>query len=128
MSIINQFQQISIERQDQISLDNQEIEEDQIEKVNFSFDDFIAKNGEHNIHHVIGFDINDFNSLFKYLKPQIIQIGRGRRSIGEKGKLFLFLTSASTGLSFSKLSTMLNIPKTKIYRSAIFISNRMGEN
>jgi len=125
MSIIDQFQQISIERQDQISLDNQEIEEDHIEKVNFSFDDFITKNGEQNLHHVIGFDINDFNALYKFLKPQIIQIGRGRRSIGEKEKLFLFLTWASTGLSFSKLSTMLNIPKTKIYRSVIFITNRI---
>ena len=45
---------------------NQNEEEDEREEIEFSFDKFVEKNGEHNRHHIIGFDIYDFNCFLKF--------------------------------------------------------------
>jgi len=127
MSIIEQFRQISDERMGNLrheSHGNDEEEEDRDEK-EFSFDKFIEKQGEQNIHHIIGLDFNDFNCLFRFLKSSLMKIGRGRKTLGEKEKLFVFLSWVSTGISFSKLSALLNISKSAIHRIAQDVTRRI---
>jgi len=99
--------------------------DDPNEKVQFSFEEFVKNIGEQRIYQVIGFDKDGFMSLFTFLKPNLEQKGRGRRSMGGKEKLFIFLSWVASGFTFSKLALLLKIAKTTIYDSITFIFKRI---
>ena len=46
--------------------------------------------------------------------PSLVPQGKGRRGIMEREQFFIFMAWASSGMTYSRLSTLLKIPKTTV--------------
>lgn len=124
---MDEIVRLSVQRREEIDqqMINDEIPEEIPSKKTFSVEEFINCHGARILPHIIGFDLDEFNTLFRFLKDCLIQIGRGRRGLDAKEKLFIFFSWISTGMSFTKLSALFKVSSSTIHENINYVIKRI---
>jgi len=107
---------------DDTSDESEDIEE---KKNRFSFDDFVDQRGATAAKDVFGFEVGEVRELCAVLEPCIRKSGRGRRGMSAIDVLAIFLCWATSGLPFTKISSLLGgISKSTVERNVKIIVTR----
>ena len=85
---------------------------DSLEK--FSYERWLELHGEDDIKSMIGFSNDEFQSLVDLLEPVLTQEGRGKRFLCPQDSFAVFLTWATSGMTFQELHMHLHLPASTI--------------
>ena len=89
--MLEEFRRITNERTNQLSLQQEEEQEEENFLQPFSLDDLIQEYGQNSIKEMTSFDFQEFNKLMNGAILSLKGTGRWRRGIGEKEQFFIFI-------------------------------------